>query len=759
VATKRVITYVMHEAEAVAAERILDNPVETQSYVMGDVDESRIPELQALGLIVEEIDTSGDVVTGAQARRSMSTASGRKGFAPAAAQDMAEPEPGVVTDWLLRLDGPLLDYWRDQIDGTGAHLAEYVPKYAYVALATPEQATELVNLDFVLECVRFDRTRTGAIPLTAGATAPRPAPRQRGRGLAPAPPPAPPETQWDLWLASAKDRQAVVDQLVADGVEVVGSGGRKVRVRAHADDERLAAASDNPNVLTVMEHVPPKLHNDVACGLLGILDNTGAAAIPWDGKGQIVGVADTGIDVDHPDFKGRIKEAVALGRKDDVSDPIGHGTHVAGSVLGDGRASKGKYRGAAPKATLFFQSLVDAEGELGGLPVALAELFDAAYNAGARVHNNSWGSATESAYTVDSTEVDDYIAAHRDMLIVVSAGNDGTAAKPRNAKAGAVDWLSIGSPASCKNALTVGAARSSRQKLGYAESTYNENWPDRFPIPGVGAAKVSGDPQAIAAFSSRGPCDDRRIKPDLVAPGTDILSCRSSAAPADEFWGEFPENDKYAFMGGTSMAAPLVSGCAALVRQFYVDEQKVKPSAALLKATLINGTTWLSGDDALADFPNAPNYNQGFGALNMASTLPHPGAPGLALSFVDTWQKQNLQFSRTGQRFRFSVQVAPGPYPLRICVAYTDLPARGLQNDLSLLVQGPTKAKWVGNAEVPQGMGIPDPDNNVEIVRIEAPDAGKYLIQVYCRNLLRGPQDFALVVTGNLGGTLKRVPD
>jgi iron(III) transport system substrate-binding protein len=74
---------------------------------------------------------------------------------------------------------------------------------------------------------------------------------------------------------------------------------------------------------------------------------------------------------------------------------------------------------------------------------------------------------------------------------------------------------------------------------------------------------VSGDPKAMAAFSSRGPCDDRRIKPDVVAPGTDIVSTRSATAPLSHFWGPH-QNAKYAYMGGTSMAAPLVAGFKAL---------------------------------------------------------------------------------------------------------------------------------------------------------------------------------------------------
>src|SRR6202008_3510693 len=108
------------------------------------------------------------------------------------------------------------------------------------------------------------------------------------------------------------------------------------------------------------------------------------------GEGQIVGVADTGLDANHPDFAGRIAGLVARGRIGDSSDPHGHGTHVSGSVLGDGKASNGQLRGVAPGAKLFLQSVLDAGGELGALPLALGELFEEADVAGSRIHPNIW---------------------------------------------------------------------------------------------------------------------------------------------------------------------------------------------------------------------------------------------------------------------------------------------------------------------------------------------------------------------------------
>jgi serine protease AprX len=742
VATKRVIAYGMNEAELGAAAGRLAGTVVTDSYVIGDIDESAIPDLEATGVVVDYYASDAGNDAPGSTRRWLGTEPGADGV------DLPDLAPGDTTQWHVTLaDGPLLEERRVAIEDTGARLEERVSGASYLVTATQEQADSIIGLDFVEAVTRFGPEVTGPQVLTTPPVGSRGGPFGAAEEEA--------QTRdWDLWLTDASAREGVLEWLRESAVEVVGSGGRKVRVRVPGD-ARAHAVATHPDVLNMVEHVPPKLFNDVACGLLGVASVAGDT-VPLTGAGQIVAVADTGLDADHPDFAGRVVKAVPLGRPGDSSDPHGHGTHVSGSVLGDGTASGGTYHGVAPQATLYFQSLLDKRGGLGGLPVSLTDLFEPAYEAGARVHNNSWGAATESAYTIESTDVDAYVAERRDMLVVIAAGNEGVAAEALHAQPGFVDWLSIGSPASCKNALTVGAARSSRTEGGLSQHTYGEVWRTDYPEPPIAKELVSGDPQSMAAFSSRGPCDDRRIKPDVVAPGTDIVSTRSSKAPEDSFWALVPGNEHYGYMGGTSMATPLVTGCAVLVRQYYTDVRKyARPSAALLKATLINGTRWLSGDDAVADWPKRPNYHQGFGAVSLADSLPNTQAPGLRLEFLDTWEQPNLQFQQTGDRFQFTVTVEEG-LPLRICLAYTDLPGRGLQNDVSLLVAGPGGRKFVGNADLPNPLTRSDADNNVEIVRVEEPTAGRYTVQVFARNLLRPPQDYALVISGKLASELKR---
>jgi serine protease AprX len=740
-ATKHVIAYAMDETERDEAARLVDNAQVTESYVIGDIDEDRIEELERAGLVVDEVAPAGRPTTGAMARGTLSAETGVEGWRAGDEDEIPPPEPGTPTQWLVSLTSPLMGDMREALGATGAQLDEYIPHHAYVATATPEQASEVINLPFVRDVERYGPSKTGPIVLTTGGD-------DRGEGDA--------ARVWDLWLSDASVREQVVSWLEQRDVSVVGDGGRRVRLALPAESGLKREISTLPGVLSMVEYVPPKLFNDVARGLLGVTSDTPERSLPLTGAGQVVAVADTGLQETHPDFAGRVVEVVALGRPNDASDPHGHGTHVAGSVLADGSASDGTFAGVAPEARLYFQSLLDPQGGLGGLPVSLEDLFEPAYQAGARIHNNSWGAATASAYTVDSNDVDAYAAKRRDMLIVIAAGNEGTAANPFNSAPGFVDWLSIGSPASCKNALTVGAARNKRTTGGLSGRTYGSTWPGDFPKPPISEQRLSGDPECMAAFSSRGPCDDRRIKPDIVAPGTDIISTRSDQAPDDNFWGLVDDDPAYAFMGGTSMACPLVAGCATLVRQYFVDHRDTSPSAALLKATLVNGARWLTGADSLADRDARPNFHQGFGAVSLTTTIPNPAEPDLRLEFVDCWETPNLQLGETGERRRFHVDVERG-LTLRMCLAYTDLPGRSLQNDVSFMVQDPTGAKIAGNTGLPE-ITKSDVDNNVEVIRVDDPAPGRWLIQVFARNLLRPPQDYALVVSGALSSALRRAP-
>jgi subtilisin family serine protease len=746
---RRILAHCLHEHESALVHQVVRSPETADGYVIGEVDEAGLRRLREAGILVQFLDGERRAPLRRRAVR-MAAAAPPADVRPAGAAARAAPAwtPAPNTPVLHRvlLAGPLLAAWRRQLEAAGAEIRDALPDGGVTVLMPQAAAVQVGALPFV----------TGVEPGGAHADEPEPS------GLAPAPPGGAMRViTYDVLLVDQRFLADVRQWLEQRHVLVTAAARDKLRLLVPDDTPVIAdlrARRDWVGDIEVYE--PPQLHNDVARRILGLDPAAPQPAFPFAGAGQVVAVADTGIDVNHPDLAGRLAHVIALGRPNDPSDPHGHGTHVAGSIAGDGAASGGTVRGVAPAATLVFQSLLDAGGGLGGLPFRLEDLFDQAYQLGARIHNNSWGAATRSTYRVSSREVDAFVDAHRDMLIVISAGNEGTAADPqigvRNAQPGFVDWLSVGSPATCKNALTVGASRNERVAGGYSQLTYGAAWPQDFPAPPIATETVSGDPDRLSGFSSRGPCDDYRVKPDVIAPGTDILSCRSALAPLWRFWGPDLQNrPEYAFMGGTSMAAPLVAGCAALVREYYEIQRNHQPSAALLKATLINGTRRLPGPDAVADHPALPNYHQGFGAVYLPTTIPSPVAPGLRLEFVDLWQQPADHFVTPGQFHRYDLVVGGGA-EVRLCLAFTDRPANGPQNNLNMIVETPAGGpKLFGNMQLPMGFNQPDPTNNVEILRIPNAAAGTYLIQIVAYNLL-APQDYALVATGPIVSLRRR---
>jgi subtilisin family serine protease len=466
------------------------------------------------------------------------------------------------------------------------------------------------------------------------------------------------------------------------------------------------------------------------------------------GEGQVIGIMDTGLDVDDCRFNDPVEGLPALNQADGIEvdldhrkvlavdfywdadwpphptgwDDQGHGTHVAGSAAGDvlGNGSYDGVDGMAPAARLVIQdggALVDDCADLPGLgcPVKpLGPVLEQAWAQGARIHTNSWGDEENflpyGRYTERTADVDRFMWDHKDMLVFFAAGNSGPGQD------------TVISPATGKNVVAVGAT-------------------------------LHGDfePPCAVVFSSRGWTHDGRIKPDLLAPGMWVVSAATNFVVPRPSCSNTTKS-------GTSMAAPTAAGLGALVRQYFTDgfypagtaepADGFEPTAALVKAVLIASAVDLS-TKGCPDEP-IPSRDQGWGLIQLDTALAFLGDDHRLL--VDDHLEGFATLDDEPVRMQVAVTETG---PLKVVLVWTDAPSSSLAvtnliNDLDLTVTGPGGVfpgnSFSGGISVPGGE--PDRLNNVEVVYLPEAERGVWTIEIVPHAVPAPVQDFAMVITG-----------
>ncbi len=467
------------------------------------------------------------------------------------------------------------------------------------------------------------------------------------------------------------------------------------------------------------------------------------------GQGQVVAVLDTGLDPDMCYFRDPAaappprnecnggtqidaaqRKVLAVnfldpgecagGIANNEWDTQDHGTHVAGTVAGDNFASPVLHDagdGMAPAAKLVIQDggyAIDNCGDLPGIgcPVIdLKPLFQQTYDQGARIHSDSWGdqenNPIQNNYTAACQDVDEFMWNHKDFLIVFAAGNSGSAAG------------SVGSPASAKSTVAVGAT-----ERGLLADT-------------------------MANFSSCGPTDDGRIKPEVVIPGAGIISANADNNAASN-------NCNTRSMSGTSMAAPAAAGLSALVRQYFSDgfypsgmatpADGFIPSAALVRGTLVHSTVALNANVM-------PSNCHAWGRILLDSALYFAG-DAKKLWVID--ESAGFATGSSNETLSISFTVHSNTQPLKATLAWTDYPSTPaanphINNDIDLEVVGPL-GTYAGNAFM-NGQsklgGSPDRINTVEQVYLKQPPPGEYTVTVRSFNIPNGSQPYALIFSAD----------
>ncbi|MCK4528462.1 S8 family serine peptidase, partial [candidate division WOR-3 bacterium] len=490
-------------------------------------------------------------------------------------------------------------------------------------------------------------------------------------------------------------------------------------------NESILDLASEDAVQWIAEVMPPKKTcNDGARQAVGV--NTVQAA-PYNLHGSNVTIAewDEGhADRTHPDLG-----VVVYGDAAGVSD---HSTHVAGIAVGDGSLSGGVLRGMADQARLISYEWPDTINEMD------TETQLAITNYNASISTNSWGYGVNNTkcgllglYDDFSQNYDDI--AHgklgKEILVIFAAGNEQD--KPYcgiNARGG---YDSIAGPgATAKNAITVGA-------------TYS-------------------DTDGMTCFSSWGPIDDGRIKPDVVAPGDEgdcYWTCDLNpginstipdmvyddprvpdcCGPGDDFC--YPYDD----MVGTSMAAPCVSGSAALLIQDYKNtHDNVDPGPSTIKALLIHTAKDLNN--------TGPDYTTGYGRINVQDAVDMIRDDAACCNVII---ENNI--SANGEMDNYTIEVPAGTSELKVTLVWTDEPGtpndglKELVNDLDLILKDPNgvrKYPWTLNSSNPPEeaeRNKRDDLNNVEQVYVSNPIQGTWNITVNGTTVPEPIQNYSLV--------------
>ncbi|HEX9822937.1 MAG TPA: S8 family serine peptidase [Actinomycetota bacterium] len=651
---------------------------------------------------------------------------------------------------LVQFHGPIKDAWLDQVRASGAELVQYVAPFSYVVLLDPADRPAIAALRPVRWVGAFASSyRFGNLDLM-GASLANALLIDDGRVDA------------SLGLLRALGVPVKVTTTEMPFQDVTATG-----IQVPASALAVNALVRLPNVYSISPQLSPHLRDEMSDQI--VAGNYNASSVPqtgfrtWltaqgvTGAGVVVAHVDSGADLTHPDLQFSMagcRDYVAAGAlctftgvpssNDRIginSDTLGHGTHTAGIIAGRGLvpatdASGFQYGlGVAPGAKLYVQNYVSLAAPFGPSgPGQYQSLNRDSVLGGATISANSWGPAgTPQGYDADTREFDMAprdanltTSGHEPLAFVLSImnGSGGTSTQ--------------GSPDEGKNLLRVGGTKNYR----------------------------AGGIKDLCTCSAHGPALDGRRLPDVVAPGENVISTRSSAA-VPVFCGvpvADAEGALYASCTGTSMASPHVSGASALFTEWYKKQFATNPSPALQKAAFVNGAVDLAGgrDADNGVMGHIPDNKQGWGRMNLSNTF-----GGTQKAYVD----QTVVFHDTGESWSGTIEPVDPSQPVKVTLAWTDAPGAGLGgatpawvNDLDLRVtsgEGAAAVTYLGNAfgSPSTGWSVPggaaDFRNNLENVYLQSA-SGPLTVEVLAANIAGDAifgdgddtdQDFALVIS------------
>ncbi|TVQ34068.1 MAG: hypothetical protein EA376_00780 [Phycisphaeraceae bacterium] len=594
--------------------------------------------------------------------------------------------------YVIQFDSPITPERRARMEAMGVTLGDYLPHHAYIVVVSPERGAEpaaLAAVDSVMWMGEYQDAwkLSPEIGNRTLYTPERQAMADRG------------EVGVIVNLFAGADRAAALEAVNAiPGAQIhyVSELGGNPFISASMPLNRVGSLASVKDVQFVEEawEITERMNNVRWVVQTNVSGMTPLYDQGLRGEGQVIGILDTRINVNHcsfadtnpigPDHRKILAYNESLGS-------ASHGTHVAGIAAGDSGVDDNT-RGVAYQSKIVYATWPSFTES------AILQRFNLHHSQGGRLHTNSWGDDGTTAYNGLTRGIDVFQWNEEDSQTFWAVTNTATMKNPENSK----------------NTLAVGATS---------------------PVPN----------QANHCTGGVGPTNDGRRKPEIYAPG-----CSTQAASSSSSCGTVGNS-------GTSMASPAVAGVGALARQYYMDGffptgeadagQAFTPSGALVKATLLNSAVDMTG---VAGYPS---NLEGWGRVLANDTLYFLGDTR-RLHVVDIRNDEGLS---TGQEYFEEITVLGSGENLKVTLVWTDFPGAvgtsfAAVNDLDLEVTGPS-GTYLGNVfsgGVSVTGGTKDDRNNVEQVHIQNPDPGVWTVRIAGAAVNQETQGFALVVTGDI---------
>lgn len=707
---------------------------------------------------------------------------------------------------LVRFNGPIKSAWVESLKGGNLTVVDYIPNYTYLVWGDASAINNVRSISRNAGSpIEWEGEYKPEYRLNPGIYANS---KDKRSGLS--------SDRFEIQLfrnPANAEAFKLIDSLKRG--EIVGIQDIKhyVNFVVSLDEEGLRQVSELPDVISIHPYIEPQKYDEAQNlilrgnltgniptpdNYLNYLASKGFTQAQFDASNFLVDISDSGVGNANPAAENQF----LLRREGDPAQASRvvysrlEGTPNTGSTLagcdGHGNINATIIGGYVPNGAPFNASPhADVNGYRYGLGVApfvkvgssvifdpdnftspnVTHLQSRAYQDGARISSNSWGSNAAGAYTATSQTFDlltrdaqqstagqpNPTAGNQEMVIIFAAGNAGPGGS------------SMGAPGTAKNLITVGASENVRAFGGS----------DGCGLPDSGADNAND----VIGFSSRGPTTDQRRKPDIMLPGGHITGGAAQNVLANPVSGTgtvlpcvtsngtgvcggvggffFPTGQQwYTASSGTSHSTPAIAGLAALIRQHFINNAYIggapgsgtPPSPALTKALMMNTAAFMNGTGAN---DNLPSNNQGMGRASLDN-------------YFDIFAQDNIirdqvaadVFTDSAQERVFTGVIANNAKPFRVTLAYSDAPGATTGNafvnnlDLEVIVGG---VSYKGNNFVKGdsvGGGTADTRNNVESVFVPAGVSGNFLIRVKATNIAGDglpanadttDQDFSLV--------------